>query len=41
MAISELLNVITVFAILLPAAAMVREKERGTIEQLIKDNGLD
>lgn len=35
MAISELLNVITVFAILLPAAAMVREKERGTIEQLI------
>ena len=35
MAISELLNVITVFAILLPASAMVREKERGTIEQLI------
>nr|WP_319566546.1 ABC transporter permease [uncultured Rhodoferax sp.] len=35
MSISELLNVITVFAILLPAAAMVREKERGTIEQLI------
>jgi len=35
MSISELLNVITVFAILLPAAAMVREKERGTIEQLL------
>lgn len=35
MSISELLNVITVFAILLPAAAMVREKERGTIEQLV------
>ena len=35
MSISELLNVITAFAILLPAAAMVREKERGTIEQLL------
>jgi len=35
MSISELLNVITVFAILLPAAALVREKERGTIEQLL------
>lgn len=35
MAISELLNVITVFGLLLPAAAMVREKERGTIEQLV------
>jgi ABC-2 type transport system permease protein len=35
MAISEMLNVITVFAILLPCAAMVREKERGTIEQLL------
>lgn len=31
----ELLNMITVFAILLSAAAMVREKERGTIEQLL------
>lgn len=35
MGISELLNVITLFAMLLPAAAMVREKERGTIEQLL------
>ncbi len=35
MSISELLNVITAFAILLPAAALVREKERGTIEQLL------
>lgn len=33
--IAELLNMITVFAILLPASAMVREKERGTIEQLL------
>ncbi len=33
--ISELLNVITAFAILLPGAFMVREKERGTIEQLL------
>lgn len=31
----ELLNMVTVFAILLSAAAMVREKERGTIEQLL------
>ena len=35
MGISELLNVVTLFAMLLPAAAMVREKERGTIEQLL------
>jgi len=35
MGISELLTVITLFSILLPAAAMVREKERGTIEQLM------
>ncbi|MBV1775360.1 ABC transporter permease [Burkholderiaceae bacterium DAT-1] len=35
MAISQLLNIITVFAILLPAAAAVREKERGTVEQLL------
>jgi len=35
MPISELLTVITVLAMLLPAAAAVREKERGTIEQLI------
>lgn len=34
-AISELLEGITLFAILLPAAAMVREKERGTVEQLL------
>lgn len=33
--ISELLTVITVMAIMLPAAAAVREKERGTIEQLL------
>jgi len=35
MGISELLNVVTLFSMLLPAAAMVREKERGTIEQLL------
>jgi len=33
-AIAELMTVITVLAIVLPAAATVREKERGTIEQL-------
>jgi ABC-2 type transport system permease protein len=33
--IGELLRVVTIFAVLLPAAAMVREKERGTIEQLL------
>lgn len=33
--VAELLNMITVFAVLLPAAAMVREKERGTVEQLL------
>ncbi|RTL26274.1 MAG: ABC transporter permease [Burkholderiales bacterium] len=35
MPISEMLEAITLFSILLPAAAMVREKERGTIEQLM------
>ncbi|MAT65609.1 MAG: ABC transporter [Gammaproteobacteria bacterium] len=35
MPISELLEAITILAILLPAAALVREKERGTIEQLL------
>lgn len=35
MSIAELLTVITVFSMMLPAAAMVREKERGTIEQLL------
>ncbi|MDA8256866.1 MAG: ABC transporter permease [Betaproteobacteria bacterium] len=35
MPISELLEGITLFSILLPAAAMVREKERGTLEQLL------
>lgn len=35
MSIAELLNVVTVFAILLPAIAAVREKERGNIEQLL------
>lgn len=33
--ISELLTMLTVSAILLPAAALTREKERGTIEQLL------
>lgn len=33
--ISELLAVITVACIFLPAIAMVREKERGTVEQLL------
>lgn len=33
--IAELLEMITLFALLLPASAMVREKERGTIEQLL------
>mgnify|MGYP000666343172 CR=1 FL=1 len=32
---SHMLRMITLFAILLPAAAMVREKERGTVEQLL------
>jgi len=35
MPISELLVVITIMGIMLPAAAAVREKERGTIEQLM------
>ena len=35
MGVAEMLNIATVFAVLLPAAAMVREKERGTVEQLI------
>jgi len=35
MTISELLTVITILAMLLPASAAVREKERGTIEQLM------
>ncbi len=34
MSISELMTVITMLALMLPAAAAVREKERGTIEQL-------
>ena len=33
--ISHLLRMITVFAVLLPAVALVREKERGTVEQLL------
>jgi len=33
--ITELLAAITIFCVLLPAAAMAREKERGTIEQLM------
>ncbi|GGY20662.1 ABC transporter permease [Paludibacterium paludis] len=35
MGISQMLNITTVFSVLLPAAAMVREKERGTVEQLV------
>lgn len=35
MPISELLTVITILSIILPAAAAVHEKERGTIEQLL------
>jgi len=34
MAVSELLTVVTMLSMMLPAAAAVREKERGTIEQL-------
>ncbi len=33
--IAHLLRMITIFAMLLPAAALVREKERGTVEQLL------
>ncbi len=33
--IAHLLRMITLFAVLLPAAALVREKERGTVEQLL------
>lgn len=33
--LSHILRMITLFAVLLPAAALVREKERGTIEQLL------
>lgn len=33
--ISHLLRMVTVFAVLLPAIALVREKERGTVEQLL------
>jgi ABC-2 type transport system permease protein len=35
MSLTELLNIITLFAIILPAAALAREKERGTVEQLM------
>jgi ABC-2 type transport system permease protein len=35
MSISELLTITTIFSVLLPAAALVRERERGTIEQLL------
>lgn len=35
LSISEMLAVITMLSLMLPAAAAVREKERGTIEQLI------
>jgi ABC-2 type transport system permease protein len=35
MGIAEMLNIATVFSVLLPAAALVREKERGTVEQLM------
>jgi ABC-2 type transport system permease protein len=33
--IAHLLRMVTVFAVLLPAVALVREKERGTVEQLL------
>jgi ABC-2 type transport system permease protein len=33
--ITHLLRMVTLFSILLPAAALVREKERGTVEQLL------
>lgn len=33
--ISHILRMVTVFAMLLPASALVREKERGTVEQLL------
>ncbi len=33
--IAHLMRMITIFAVLLPAAALVREKERGTVEQLL------
>ncbi len=33
--IIEMMNIVTMLSIMLPAAAMVREKERGTIEQLL------
>ncbi|WP_447974668.1 ABC transporter permease [Nitrospira sp. Kam-Ns4a] len=33
--ISHVLRMITLFGLLLPAAALVREKERGTVEQLL------
>jgi ABC-2 type transport system permease protein len=33
--LSELLAIVTIFSILLPAAALVRERERGTVEQLL------
>jgi ABC-2 type transport system permease protein len=35
MGLTELFSVITMLSILLPAAALVREKEHGTIEQLL------
>lgn len=35
MSISEVLTITTIFAVLLPAAALVRERERGTVEQLL------
>jgi ABC-2 type transport system permease protein len=35
MSISEVLTVTTIFSVLLPAAALVRERERGTVEQLL------
>lgn len=35
MSISEVLTITTIFSVLLPASALVRERERGTIEQLL------
>lgn len=35
MSLSELMQVVTLFSVLLPAVALAREKERGTIEQML------
>ncbi len=35
MSVTQVMNIVTVFAVLLTATSLVREKEKGTIEQLI------